>query len=246
MIRDSILSLVSQSYGDFEIIAIDDGSSDSTGKILSELANLDNRIRLFSQDNIGLTRSLNRGIGYAKGKYIARLDSDDVCENSRLKLQVDYLESNPNVALLGGRAKIVDEAGTTVLTSYLDQKQIEKKMRFTNCLVHSTVMFRRSLFLEIGLYNESYETTQDYEAWSRFIGKGYAIHMLPNTLVTRNIQPASVSRKRFLLQSMNSVRVRRGRIGVLMNAFLFLHQFTFGLFGALTNLKIDKVIKYFK
>jgi glycosyltransferase involved in cell wall biosynthesis len=230
-IHKALCSLTSQTFKDIEIIVIDDGSSDGTRDILMDLAAGDERIKLISQSNMGLTKSLNKGVRLSTGKYIARMDSDDISHTRRLEEQVKYLENKSNVALLATRARIVFEGNFEVVSPHLSGDAIIRKMRFTNCLVHSSVMIRSRAFTEIGMYDESFDTTQDYDAWSRLIDKGYLLEMLPDVLVTRNVIPSSVSRKRFLRQSINSMRVRKGRVNMFLNFGLFLHQFLFGVLG---------------
>src|SRR6476646_1873373 len=98
---ESIESILQQTFSDFEFIIVDDGSTDSTGEILHAYARLDNRIKLYTQENLGLIASLNRHCRLAKGRYIARMDADDVSSPDRFEKQFGFLEAHPEIGVLG-------------------------------------------------------------------------------------------------------------------------------------------------
>ena len=110
-------SIINQSFKNFELIVINDGSTDGSLNKIQSFE--DERIRLFSQKNSGLPESLNKAINLSRGKYIARIDADDICFNNRIESQFYYMERNPNVDILGSNAMIIDEAGQT-----LNQKKV--------------------------------------------------------------------------------------------------------------------------
>ncbi len=110
-LREAVESILNQTFTDFELILIDDGSTDATGEILDEYATRDARIILSrNQNNIGLTRSLNQGISMSRGKYIARMDADDVSRADRLSRQFEFLEKRPEVGVLGSGYQLMDGA----------------------------------------------------------------------------------------------------------------------------------------
>lgn len=174
-------SLVNQTFENFEIIAIDDGSTDSSKEILNEFARRDSRIICLDNDgNKGMTYSLNKGLKAAKGEYVARQDADDRSMPDRLSLQVAFLDRNPNIGLLGAGYHVVDEDGA-VLRTYRQpatDTQIRWQMLFHNAFCHSSVMFRRSLLKEIGtLYNNNLPYSQDYALWTKFLEKSHAANL---------------------------------------------------------------------
>ena len=107
---EAIDSILSQTYENFEFIIINDGSTDHTKDILSSYSNQDNRIRVFHQKNHGLTFSLNRGLELSRGKYVARMDADDISSPRRLEEQINYLRANPEVGVLGTQMEIINES----------------------------------------------------------------------------------------------------------------------------------------
>lgn len=109
---ETIDSILNQTFKDFEFIIINDGSTDKTAKILTSYD--DPRIRIFNQENMGLTKSLNRAISLAKGEYIARMDADDISYPERLKKQVDYLNKNPDIGLVGSKYIRIDKRGRKI------------------------------------------------------------------------------------------------------------------------------------
>src|SRR5690606_37374672 len=112
-IQEAIDSILAQTFGDFELLIVNDGSTDATRDLV--LSYSDDRIRLVDNDhNIGLPKSLNRGLRLAKGRYIARLDADDISEPDRLAAQVSFLQANPDVAMVGSWYRKIDGEGNTL------------------------------------------------------------------------------------------------------------------------------------
>lgn len=144
----SIESILSQTYKDFEFIIIDDGSTDQTAKIVQAYAQKDNRIRFFkNKENRGLIYSLNKGIDLARGKYIARMDDDDISLPERLEKQFKYMEKNPDIALVGTARYLIGYNPHNVLyewTSQIDKEKAAIDALFFTSVSHPTWMIRRS------------------------------------------------------------------------------------------------------
>jgi glycosyltransferase involved in cell wall biosynthesis len=172
-IRRAIESILGQTLADFEYIIIDDASTDRTGDICREYASRDSRIRLLSNEvNLGLAASLNRGIRASSGMYIARMDADDGSRPERLMLQADFLDMNPDIGICGGYICYKKGGRSSIKRFYTDHDWLAAQLLFQPCFSHPTVMFRREEVLRHGLlYDQSYATTQDYELWTRMIGK---------------------------------------------------------------------------
>lgn len=157
---ESINSILAQSYPDFELIIIDDASTDSTSSILRSVS--DSRIKLYTNPlNIGLTKSLNRGLNLAKGKYIARMDADDVSFLNRFEKQFLFLESNRRINLVADL-----QQGTYGVKKTLKSDEIDVELLFHNCISHSSVMFRRIIDKQAVKYDEFFLRTQDYALWT--------------------------------------------------------------------------------
>lgn len=190
-LRESIESILYQIFSDFEFLIINDGSTDGSKEII--LSYNDPRIRLIENEmNIGLTKSLNKVLRAAKGKYIARMDSDDICKPDRLESQVTFLDNNPDFKLVGSWCEIIDNDGKLIDVWKLDfsPDYINYILHFRNCLTHSTVMFDRALALELNGYNESIERAQDYEFWTRFNKKTRIMQLQEFLLQRRHIDTA--------------------------------------------------------
>lgn len=193
-LQESIDSILTQTFDDFEFLIINDGSRDSTREIICSYD--DPRIRLIeNEQNIGLTRSLNKGLQLAKGEFIARQDADDISEPERLAKQVAFLETYPEVALVGSWYKKIDAQGSLIGERKLpcDCTQIRWDILFYCPFVHSAVMFRKQTFAEqIGLYNEAFLYSQDYDLWWR-IARRLQVANINEYLMKLRINPLSMT-----------------------------------------------------
>lgn len=170
-LNEAILSVLGQTYADFELIAIDDGSNDTSLEILKNFQKKDQRIKLISRENQGLVKSLNEGIKIANGEYIARMDADDVSMSERFEKQMAFLENNKDIVLCGTWAKKMDanEGEIGEYSTPITDKEIKKNILFHNPFIHPTVMIRKSVFAKVGLYNEYFKHIEDYELWTRIV-----------------------------------------------------------------------------
>jgi len=183
-LRPALESILGQRFTDFEFIVIDDGSTDSTRAIISSYD--DARIRYFANDeNLGLTRSLNRGLANARGLYVARQDADDLSAPDRLALQVAHLDRHPRIALLACAYCRIDDAGRVSAHRPvpLTATSIRWQLLFLNAFAHSSVTIRRDVALALGGYDEAIHYAQDYELWSR-IAENKEVAALPQRLVS--------------------------------------------------------------
>ncbi|MEM9162576.1 MAG: glycosyltransferase [Cyanobacteria bacterium P01_F01_bin.4] len=195
-LRASIDSILFQSFKDFEFLIINDGSADSTLEIINTYD--DSRIRLINNEcNLGLTKSLNKGLKLARGKLIARQDGDDISEPDRLAKQVSFLEAHPKVALVGSWYKNIDPQGNLIGAYELpcESAQNRWEMLFCNPFIHSAVMFRkRPVACWIGsyLYDEAFVYAQDYALWGR-IACRRKVANIGEYLVRLRLNPASMT-----------------------------------------------------
>jgi glycosyltransferase involved in cell wall biosynthesis len=193
-LRDAIDSLLAQTFRDFELLIINDGSTDSTQAIIQSYD--DPRIRLVNNEqNLGLARSLNRGLGLAQGELIARQDADDISEPERLARQVAFLDASPEVVLAGTWYREIDAQGVPTGQGRLpcDHTQIRWHLLFYCPFVHSAVMLRKSVVLEqIGFYNEKMSYSMDYELWLR-IAQRLPVANLNEYLVRVRVNPHSMT-----------------------------------------------------
>lgn len=166
-LEDAIQSILSQSFSDFEFIIINDGSTDCSQRILDKFQLLDPRIKALHQENSGIVTALNKGLKMAVGKYIARMDSDDISLPDRLAKQLEFMENNANIGICGTACIYFgDRSGIGGTTT--DSNEIKCRLLFWPSLVHPTVMIRRELVVDKGLYYRSGVThAEDYEYWVR-------------------------------------------------------------------------------
>ncbi len=169
-LREAVDSILSQTFSDFELLIIDDGSTDSTPDIIKSID--DERIvYLKNESNMGISHSLNRGIAASKGKYIARMDADDISLPQRFEKQIEFMKSNPEVMLLGCAVEAFGEDfenTVRVFSKFNDDIKID--MLFSTPFAHPSLMFNRRIF-EDGLYNSDFNGIEDYELWIRFAKK---------------------------------------------------------------------------
>lgn len=179
-IKRAIESVLAQTYKNMEIVIVDDGSTDKTPKVISELSKKDPRIFVLrNKTNLGIAKSLNEGIEEAGGKYIARLDDDDFWSDSKkLEKQVEFLEKHPEYVLVGGGMIKIDTKGREI-KRYLfpeNDEDIRKSLLVYNLFVQSTVLFRKNTWQEVGGYNEKLNSLgEDRDLWLRLgrLGKFY-------------------------------------------------------------------------
>ena len=209
-LAEAIQSIIAQTYGDFELLVIDDGSTDNSFQIVKEFAQLDARIRLIHKDeNQGLVSALNLGLDLARGEYIARMDADDISLPQRLEKQVTYMQAHPEVGVIGSRIRYMDAKGnlsTIPKTARLDIN-IRWSLFFENPFSHPVVMMRKAV---IDRYNLRYDPrathVEDYEFWGRFLMVTEGVN-LPEILLHYRIHPGSVGDKYGRLQNERAMHI---------------------------------------
>lgn len=208
-LRQAIDSVLNQTFRDFEFIIIDDASNQETKEVLNEYD--DKRIVLIvNKENEGLTKNLNKGIELAKGKFIARMDADDVSYPTRFEKCVSFLEAHPDVNILGTYA---DLGNNRVEKSFGNIPQELRKALFlvTNAgPVHPSVMIRKSFFIDNGIrYDEDFKKAQDYDLWVRCIELTNIV-ILQEELIYYRIHDAQISKEGYGSQQeyADSVKIR--------------------------------------
>ena len=191
----AIESILSQTYRNFELIIIDDGSSDDSAKIIREFK--DPRIRVYHQENQGLAATLNRAIKLAKGEYLARQDQDDFSLPQRLEKQIMFLEAHRHHGMVGGWAEIWvgNTRSERIHRHPSENHHLQFDLLFDNPFVHSSMMLRRSVFETVGLYStdKARQPPEDYELWSR-VARHFAVANIPEVLLVYREVFGSMSR----------------------------------------------------
>jgi len=168
----AIESILSQSFRNLELIVINDNSTDRTRHIIEEYCDQDSRVILINNlENYGPFVSANFGLKVAKGIYIARMDADDISHPTRFEKQINFMESHEEIGLLGTNGYYIDENGKKLgpLPHYANDLDIRWGALFDSQFLHSSIIFRRSLLLKVGGYEEEYKYAQDYELYSRLL-----------------------------------------------------------------------------
>lgn len=170
VVSAALESIAAQTWRDWEAVVVDDGSTDGTPAVLRSWAERDRRVRVLRRDiNRGLASSLNHAFAHARGDLLARMDDDDVSFPQRLERQVDFLDTHPQVAVVGTGAEMVDGDGTPLGTLLLPERHEELAARIyrTNPLIHPSVMLRRSFLVALDGYDARLRRAEDADLWLR-------------------------------------------------------------------------------
>ncbi len=194
-VDEAINSIFAQTFDDFELIVIDDGSTDETPLLLRKYT--DRRMTLIRQENRGLAATLNRGIELSKGRYVARQDQDDASFPQRFAKQVAFLDQHPECGIVGTWAEIWRERAMTkrIHRHASDNSTLKFELLFNNPFVHSSVMIRKSALDHIGGYStdKDRQPPEDYELWSR-ISRKFDVANIPEVLHRYREVASSMSR----------------------------------------------------
>lgn len=197
-LAEAIESILAQTYGDYEFILIDDGSTDDTGDIIREYATRDRRIVVVAKRNTGLTHSLNVGLSLAKGHLVARMDADDISLPERFQVQVSWLGCRADVGVLGTGCRFIDASGKatgTTLSAFADHDTILHQITTPGrgvSIVHPSVMMRKDVILCAGGYNERMLAAQDSDLWLRVCGM-CKLQVIPDVLLSLRKHEGNVS-----------------------------------------------------
>lgn len=211
-IAESIQSVLDQTFSDFELLIVNDGSVDNTVSIIKSFQ--DSRIRLIENDsNKGIPYTRNVALTEANGELIAILDSDDISHPQRLKLQVDQMDQDPELAVLGSWAKIIDSKGNlndNTLRVHTDSDKIKVTLLFENTLVHSSVIMRTEILRKVGGY-PNHQIAQDYGLFCK-IAEHYKIKNLPRFLVQYRIHHNNVSKTKSASLKTELLKIKKKQL----------------------------------
>lgn len=220
-LRAAIDSILNQSYEKVEFIIVSDNPDNEIIKsVLGEYSKVDKRIKLvFNEKNMGLAVSLNRGIEQATGKYIARMDADDISFKDRIEKEIIYLEDNKYDMVTTNRI-LIDENGTqlTKKTILPSSEMINKILPITNIIIHPSILIKTDVLRHLNGYR-NFRASQDYDLWLRMISQGYKIGVLDEPLIYYRIRMNGISKKNAYKQYLISKyekklyheRIKKGR-----------------------------------
>lgn len=211
-LRAAIDSILKQSYEDFELIIIDDKSTDDSWSVISEYQekypNIINSFR--NTSNVGLPGTLNKAIKLANGEFIARMDQDDIAYESRFEEQVFFLKNNPKIAVVGTYWQYMNTGNVPQVP--VEHDEIKLFTLLNNPFGHPTVMFRKKEVTEaVGLYNEQAHTIEDFEFWCRCLDK-VKTHNIPSVLLDYRIHSTQISSSSSVKQGQNLDKLRASQV----------------------------------
>ena len=206
-IEKSIESILSQTYKNFELIIVDDGSKDETLKILKNKAKKDKRIKiLVNKINLGLTQSLINAIKQTSSEIIVRQDADEVSKNNRLERLLKYYDDKSVVAV-GSNCMNIYSNNLQSSWGYLDENQIKNIIKYKTIFPHGSSSFRVNSYYQVKGYDINYKTCQDFDLWNKLFKTG-RILMCKDILLERYILKNSISKKRKFRQFLDSLKIR--------------------------------------
>lgn len=211
-------SILAQSFGDFELLAVNDGSTDGSAAILDDYAARDPRVRVIHQENQGLIASLNRIIAEARAPLIARMDGDDIALPERFARQVAFLEAHPDHGLVGTQIRGITETGAIRRDHAIEHPTSAEAIGEAlgsslagSPLCHPSVMIRRDLLVAVGGYRAAYRHCEDYDLWLRLADRTRMAN-LPERLLLYRYSETQVSHRHVLAQHYGAAIARLARI----------------------------------
>lgn len=215
-IKEAIDSILSQTYGDFELIVLNDCSKDRTEEII--LSYTDPRIvYLKNPQNMGVAATLNRGLAVAGGTYIARMDADDISLPERFAQQVAFLDANPQVAVLGTNSETFDENGPLYTGwSATNPAQMKVDLLFSCGVAHPSVMMRKAVIQQLGGYDPEFEGMEDYDLWCR-VAEHHGVTTLEDILLRYRVHSGQVTKNpsKKYMERLRRLKLRQlGQLGI--------------------------------
>ena len=194
-LTEAIESVLNQTFKDFELIVINDCSTDKTPQILKSFEEKDERVKVHTNEvNLRLPSSLNKAISYAQGKYIARMDADDICLPDRLQKQYDFMEANPHISLSSCRFMtlkngVVSSGGCGGKS---DNESVKALLLVTNPILHPGIIANADVIRSL-LYDKTFTCTEDMELWTRFVMAGYNVEIMPEYLMIYRLHDKQIT-----------------------------------------------------
>jgi glycosyltransferase involved in cell wall biosynthesis len=189
----AIESILNQSYKNLEFIIINDGSTDGSDKLVTAFS--DKRIRYYSAEHKGIVAQLNFGIDQSKGKFIARMDADDISHPERLQVEYDFLKANSNVSAVGSSYYRIDEKGNRLYKKrqLITHKECKFIAPINSPLLHPTLLTFKNVLIDLGGYSDNYNGIEDYDLFNRMINAGYKIANIDKYLFSYRLNKSHIN-----------------------------------------------------
>ena len=248
-LAEAIESVLAQTFREFELIVINDCSTDNTAEILKSFEKIDERVKVHTNEvNLRLPSSLNKAIELAKGKYIARMDADDICLPERLEKQYEFMEKNPSIALSSCRFMTMKNA---VISSggcggKCDNESIKALLLVTNPILHPGIIAKADVIRSLG-YDKNFTCTEDMELWTRFVLEGFKIEILPEYLMIYRLHDKQITETTLEKQHKEVISIQKNYFAKILKA-MDSSQEEFYIKGVYfrENPDIDKFCEFFK
>lgn len=248
---EAISSMLNQTFGDFELIVVNDGSADGTDEVVRKYLGDERLVYKLNESNGGIVDALNLGLELAKADIVARMDGDDIAVPERLEIQYQFLEKNPDIVLVGSYIELIDDEG-----NYLSRKEfrtgpenIRKIFFYYGPHWHPTVMFRKDIVSSVGRYRKEYELIEDVDLYFRLIFAGFRTDNIPMYLLKYRIHSES-SDKRFKEKGVLSLRLKREmikefnvRLGAVDHLSMYVHYFLDRCLSARSKHQVETLVK---
>jgi len=209
---DAIQSIINQTFSEFELIVINDGSTDQSFDLLLQWQTIDNRMIIINQENMGLTKSLNRGLSLARGEFIARHDCDDYSHKERFNKQLAIFDHHPNVIIVGSDVAWIDETNTILDIMAGPQSYSDALSCFfdiANPYVHGSIMVRKHVLQILNGYRDAFQTSQDFDLYIRMTQVQGEWRSVPEVCYYLRIHSNSITAKKWMLQLRHGLACAR-------------------------------------
>lgn len=190
----AIESILCQTLRDFELLILNDGSTDGTAPLIERYARVDSRLRVYHQENRGLIAALNRLLALSQGPYVARMDADDISLPHRLEAQLNFLEANPSVALVGGAIELIDslDVPSHIVRFPTSAHAIRRTLLHHSCFAHPAVMMRKDAVQAVGGYRKCFAAAEDYDLWLR-LAERFQLANLQDPVLQYRVHPHQIT-----------------------------------------------------
>lgn len=218
-LTEAIESILNQTWKDFEVLLLNDGSTDKSEAIIDEFCKKDARCKKFSWPNKGLVPTLNQGIKEARSDLLIRMDADDICEPTRFEKQFDFLKNNPDHVAVGSNVMLIDDVGLPIISiaQFFDHHQLDRHnlLGLGSALVHPSVMMRKKAVIDVGGYDARYKHAEDLDLFLKLAEIGKLANINESLLYYRQHLTSIGYTKRFdqhnaCIKAVKSAQSRRG------------------------------------
>lgn len=248
-LAETIDSVLSQTFTEWEFIIINDCSTDKTSQMLEEYAAKDNRIKVHTNEtNLRLPSSLNKALSLAQGKYVARMDADDICMPDRLQKQYDFMESNPQIDLSSCRFMTLKNGvySSGGCGGKGDNESIKALLLVTNPILHPGIIAKAEVIKELG-YDKNFTCTEDMELWTRFVLNNKRVEILSEYLMIYRLHDKQITETTLDKQKKEVIKVQKNYFSKLLEPMTE-EQEEFYINGVYfrKNTNISEFIKFYK